>query len=143
MSKIAQMVLERVWYDRGFPVDPVRIAAQLGIKVLEAKMPNIIYGALIKKTGKDPLIIISEFDSKPRQRFSCAYELGRYIKEGNEEYDYIDLRSDKLDAFAKEFAVNLLMPKREFKKLLKNKIPTALIAHHFGVSDDALRLRLK
>jgi Zn-dependent peptidase ImmA (M78 family) len=35
------------------------------------------------------------------------------------------------------------MPKEEVKRLAKANTPTFLMAQHFGVSDDAIRYRLK
>lgn len=149
----ALMVLNDIWQCRGFPVDPVWIAKQLGIDVIETKLPDNVSGALIKEIDQDPVIILSQIDSKNRKRFSCAHELGHYahrISNGADQYEYVDLRgqsarngTDPDEIFANRFAAELLMPSDEVSILHKKGNPAFLIASHFGVSDDAIRYRLK
>jgi hypothetical protein len=91
----AQKVLDTVWKDRPFPVDPVWLAAQFGIKVVETDLPEEVSGAIIKNKDKDPVIALSNSDHKNRKRFSCAHELGHYafrMDAGEEEYGYVDFR---------------------------------------------------
>lgn len=149
----AKKLLESTWIGRGMPVDPVFIATELGVDVLEAELPEDIWGALIKDEDKDPIIVLSVNDSKNRKRFTCAHELGHYAyrlaTDGN-KYEYIDLRgnhsstgNDPEEIFANQFAASLLMPETEVKKLVYQQLPKFLMAQHFGVSDDAIRFRLK
>ena len=149
----ADSLLTNVWKDRDFPVDPVWIARQLGLDVIEAELKTNISGALIKEEGKDPVIILNEADSRQRKRFTCAHELGHYIKrtENGEEpdYNFIDYRNslsakgtDKEEIFANQFAANLLMPREEVENLRTEGVPPVLMAAHFDVSDDAIRFRL-
>lgn len=152
-EEAAQKVLGTVWKSRSFPVDPAWIASQLGIKVIETELPEEVSGAIIKKKNQDPIVVISKADSKNRQRFSCAHELGHYVyrsSEGKEEYEWIDLR-DKTsgmgtkteEVYANKFAASLLMPQDEVKLLHKGKTPPFLMAQYFGVSDDAMNFRLQ
>lgn len=148
----ASRLLESVWGDRPFPVDPIWIARQLGIDVIEADLPGDVSGAIIKDKGKDPLIALSSSDSKNRKRFSCAHEIGHYayrMSNGEEHYEYVDLRdrnaqsgTDPEEIYANQFAAELLMPQDEVRRLHKQKLPAFLMAQHFGVSDDAMRFRL-
>ena len=149
----ANKVLDTIWKGKSFPVDPFVIATQFGIKVIEADLPADVSGAIIKKKGNDPIIALSKSDSNNRKRFSCAHELGHYVyrtDELQEEYDYIDLRSktssigtEPEEIFANKFAASLLMPEEEVKKLYKKKTPFFLMAQYFGVSDDAMTIRLE
>lgn len=152
-QEAAQKVLDSVWKDRPFPVDPARIAGLLGLKVIETDLPEEVSGAIIKKKDEDPIIIISKADSKNRQRFSCAHELGHYVYHmdmGQEKYEWVDLRgtaaglgTNPEEIFANGFAAALLMPEEEVNRLYKEKTPPFLMAIHFGVSDDAMNYRLK
>jgi Zn-dependent peptidase ImmA (M78 family) len=152
-DKSANKLLEIVWKDRDFPVDPVWIAGELGLGVLETDLPDEVNAAIIKDKGKDAIIALSSSDSKNRKRFSCAHEIGHYIyhmSRNDDQYQYIDLRSKESsngsepeEIFANQFAANLLMPENKVKELYKNNLPTFLIAQYFGVSDEAMNYRLK
>ncbi len=149
----ANELLESIWGERGFPVDPVWIAAQLGLDVIETDLPESVSGALIKDREKDPIIVLSKSDSKNRKRFSCAHEIGHYadrLNQDGEQYEYVDFRGQQASAgtnpdevFANQFAAALLMPEDEVRRLAKAGTPTFLMAQRFGVSDDAIRFRLR
>lgn len=149
----ALMITEKIWESRGFPVDPVWIAKQLGIDVIEAELPDDVSGALIKEANQDPVIILSKSDSKNRKRFSCAHELGHYVhrmSNGADHYEYIDLRAqsarngtDPEEVFANQFAAELLMPTDDVREFHVKGSPAFIMASNFGVSDDAMRYRLK
>lgn len=148
----AQELLEDAWAGRGFPVDPVQIAKELGIDVFEADLPATVSGALIKEKDQDPAIFLNAKDSRNRKRFTCAHEIGHFIwRQGNdgEQYEYLDLRGDHSstgtnpeEVFANQFAANLLMPAKEVGRLCAEDTHRFRMAYHFGVSDDAMRFRL-
>lgn len=147
----AENMLAEVWGQRGFPVDPIWIARQFGVSVVTAALPDEVSGALIKDQGKDPVIVLSEKDSKNRMRFTTAHELGHYIQRQNQDYyEYIDLRSpvssagnDPDEVFANQFAANLLMPAAAVREQVRSGRPAFLIALHFGVSGDSMSFRLR
>lgn len=150
----AEALLRRVWADRGFPVDPAWIAGQLGLDVVETDLDSNISGALHKDPGHDPVIILNREDSRSRKRFTCAHELGHYAKRtdnGQElEYQFIDFRGEQAtkgcdpdEIFANQFAANLLMPEYKVRELHKEGCPATIMASFFGVSDDAIKFRLK
>lgn len=149
----ARSLLQTVWGERGFPVDPIWIANQLGIKVIHAKLDPAVSGAIIKDAGKDPVIVLSETDSKVRRRFTCAHELGHYaqrVTQGDvDQYDFVDLRgpdaasgSSPDERFANQFAACLLMPEEEVRRLHDDGVPAVAMAAHFGVSGEAMSIRL-
>lgn len=150
---VASELLATMWNGRRLPVDPVQIARELGIDVLETTLPDNVSGALIKDEGKDPVILLCNSDSKNRKRFSCAHEIGHYayrLTTNGDHYEYIDFRnelsakgSDHEEVYANRFAAELLMPASEVRALYNQGFPAFLIAQHFGVSDDAIRFRLK
>jgi Zn-dependent peptidase ImmA (M78 family) len=145
-------IMKDMWVDKKYPIDPVWISRNLGIKVIESELPEEVSGALIKDVGKDPIIVLSKSDSKNRKRFSCAHELGHYIyrmKNGEDHFEYIDYRNHIYsygnkaeEIFANQFAASLLMPDSAIKEEIK-KLPAFLLGKHFGVSDDAMNIRLK
>lgn len=149
----ASDLLERAWVGKSFPVDPVVIAKRLGLDVIVARLPDRLAGALIKEADKDPVILLSETDSKNRKRFTCAHELGHYVyrqENGNGTYEYLDLRGehsstglDPEEVFANQFAAALLMPEHEVRSLAAQGKSRAVMAMYFGVSDDAMRIRMK
>lgn len=152
-EQAAATLLEATWSNLGMPVDPVQIAKKLGIDVLETDLPDDVSGALIKERDQDPVILLNQHDSKNRQRFTCAHELGHYIQKAQndgENYEYIDFRgqlasagTDVDEVYANSFAANLLMPRDEVCKLHRQKVPSFIMALTFKVSDDAMRFRMK
>jgi len=66
------------------PVDPERIAQFLGIRVVAYPMGNKVSGMLaIESTGAT--IGYNEIESKHRQRFTIAHELGHFILHNNQD----------------------------------------------------------
>jgi Zn-dependent peptidase ImmA (M78 family) len=152
----AEEVLNSVWLPfhaaEPIPVDPIQIARRLGVVVYRThELDQNVSGALVKEPNTDPTILINAMDSRNRQRFTCAHELGHYIhRSGTEEkeFSYIDLRDpvaskglDPDEIYANQFAACLLMPE-SFLKARKGAGPVALAAL-FNVSLEAMNLRLK
>jgi Zn-dependent peptidase ImmA (M78 family) len=136
-----------------FPVDPAQIARQLGVDVRRAAVRREISGALVKKLGEDPRILLNANDHIDRQRFACAHELGHFIAQevDPDEYEYIDLRQtmysasgrDPDELFANRFAAQLLMPEDEVRRLIDSGISVTLMARRFRVSQDVMANHLK
>jgi Zn-dependent peptidase ImmA (M78 family) len=147
----AEELLAAVWEGRPLPVDPIKIAQQLGVKVYKATLDEGVSGMLIKEPAKDPEIYVNSADSINRQRFTCAHELGHYIKRvaaGADEWANVDYRNplssegnDPDEVYANRFAASLLMPRREVERLHKEYRLGAL-AYEFGVSEEAMNYRL-
>jgi Zn-dependent peptidase ImmA (M78 family) len=137
------------------PVDPFAIARKLGIQVfIDSSLPPEVSGMLRKLAGyDDPEILLNAEDSRNRQRFTCAHEIGHYsqrVKDGvDEAWEYVDKR-DALSSkgmkpeeiYANKFAAELLMPKKAVERLTAKYAP-ATLAYEFGVSADAMRFRLE
>jgi hypothetical protein len=158
-EEAAQRTLQSVWHvgrslkDVRLPVDPVRIARDLGLDVRIAPMQADVSGALENRPGRDPVIYLSIGDARNRQRFTCAHEIGHYVKrtnEGNSNYEFVDRRAvlastglDPDERFANQFAAELLMPADAVRRLRKQGFGPADLAARFGVSGEAMNLRLK
>jgi len=109
-------------------------------------------GALVKQPGQDPTIFLNEDDSPTRKRFTCAHEIGHFVRRSREEPEYtrVDLRNslsatgeDQEEVYANEFAACLLMPEDEVRRLSKNGFSDLEMAIRFGVSRAAMQYRLK
>jgi len=136
------------------PVDPFYIAKRLGIQVFTASLDQGVSGLLRKEAGyDDPRIYVNSSDSRNRQRFTCAHELGHYIRRGSGKaadgsWEYVDRRDSLASAgtspeevYANQFAAGLLMPRRVVEQLARRFGPASLAAE-FGVSLDAVNFRL-
>lgn len=145
--------LVKVDYGRGgFAVEPVGIANRLGVQVVEAKVDEDILGALFIEPGRDPRIALNRRHSFFRRRFTCALELGHYVRmsASTNEYERADLfdRSEERggegdEAFAREFAGSLLMPKEDIKILADLWMDDLEMALRFRVPREVMQIRLE
>lgn len=150
----AERILATVWR-KGIPVDPVRIARLLSIEVIDAQLERDVSGAIVKRPGQDPRILLNAKDSANRRRFTCAHEIGHFVRRSesadSEAYEYTDLRGplsatgqDPEEVYANNFAACLLMPEQEVRRLTGDKRHDVLdLALRFGVSPEAMQYRLK
>lgn len=153
-ARDAERLLARAWQrgsDLPLPVDPVKIARRLGIDVVDARLDPDVSAAIVKERGQDPTILLNMIDSRNRQRFSCAHELGHFIRRSDDpdEYEYVDLRdvlsskgSDPEEVYANEFAACLLMPEKEVSRLRRDGLEDYEMALLFDVSQEAMHYRL-
>jgi Zn-dependent peptidase ImmA (M78 family) len=143
------------WEDMPYPIDPAKVAEGLGVKVFKADLNPTVSGMLLKQPARDPEIFLNGTDSQNRQRFSCAHELGHYVKRTSvdgsaEEMEYVDFRDplskqglDPEEVWANQFAAALLMPRHLVTRLHKEFQSPAALAAEFGVSTDAMNFRLQ
>jgi Zn-dependent peptidase ImmA (M78 family) len=146
----AARILRATW-GSGIPVEPVEIAHELGIRVLEAELDGNTLGALLKEPEEDPTILLNQQDSRNRRRFTTAHELGHYVRRSAEsnEYARVDLRDrrsstgeDPEEIYANEFAACLLMPEDEVRNFADLGLDDLEMALHFKVSREAMKFRL-
>jgi len=150
-ARDASRLLKQAW-PGVLPVDPVRIARKAGLVVVDAALDDNTMGVLIKKPGQDPVIMINKSDGLNQRRFTCAHELGHYVRRTDEaqEYTTVDLRSglsadgtDMDEIYANEFAASLLMPEQEVTRLVAEGLADWDMAMRFVVSREAMQFRLK
>lgn len=150
-ARDAARLLEDVW--RGpIPIDPAFIARAVGLRVLEVKFDDETIGALVKRPGKDPIVMLNESDGPNGKRFTCAHEIGHYRRQPDTELEYtkVDLRSRILSAsgidpeeiYANEFAACLLMPAEPVQRFCSEGLDAFEMAIRFGVSREAMQFRL-
>lgn len=138
--------------DAQLPIDPVFVANSLGISVYDAGIDPSVSGMLVKRAGSDPIIYLNTADSLNRRRFTCAHEIGHYVKrasDSEESFEYVDHRdgrsawgTDPEERFANSFAASLLMP-RELVVDCHGAFTASGMAAKFGVSLEAMNNRLR
>jgi Zn-dependent peptidase ImmA (M78 family) len=150
-AKDAARLLKAVWGD-AIPVDPVLIARAAGLRVLDASLDTNTLGALIKQPGQDPTILLNANDSENRKRFTCAHEIGHFVRRSEEadEYTTVDLRNslsatgqDPEEVYANEFAACLLMPEADVRHFVEMGLDDLEMSIRFKVSREAIQYRLK
>jgi len=160
----ARELLRTAWAPAGgedkvpLPVDPFAIAQALGIKAFSAPLDNGVSGMLVKRAGEDAEIYVHAADSPNRQRFTCAHELGHYVRRvaaEDTEWEYVEHRdllasqgTNPDEIYANQFAAALLMPREVVEKRLDELGSRGLavapsLAVEFGVSADAMQYRIK
>jgi len=134
-----------------FPVNPVDIANNMGVRVYADMLDKDLAGAIFKDDGGTPVIVISMRDAPVRQRFTCAHELGHLVKRQAEgkDLDFLDKRdglasegTDPEEIWANQFAANLLMPESEVRARVGDSTSMSRLTEHFGVSAIAMAHRL-
>ncbi len=147
----ATKLLEAAWGST-IPVDPVAIARDAGLRVVEAELDENTLGALVKQPGHDPAILLNQNDSANRRRFTCAHELGHFVRrlEEEEQYATVDLRNGRSstgevtdEVYANEFAASLLMPSAAVHAFAREGLGDLEMAIRFKVSRQAIQFRLK
>ncbi len=149
----AQEVLNTYWADSGgdlrFPVDPVKIARQMGAAVYLSDLAPGVSGQL-EADDSGQTILLSPDNGPNRQRFTCAHEIGHLVDRGKRGgpsvfTDYRDGRAaegtDSAEIYANQFAAQLLMPAEEVRKLSGEGWSTQQMATRFGVSQAAMTIR--
>jgi Zn-dependent peptidase ImmA (M78 family) len=149
-QRSARNLLQTVWIDRGFPIDPVWLAGKLSVIVIETELPKTVVGALIKDQNRDPVILLNQSDEPANKRFNCAHKIGHFAEHQLQQdhfYKHLALRdthsmADPKEVFAQRFSQELLMPEEEIHRLeIQGASPEAM-ALHFGVPEDLMRMRI-
>ena len=139
---------------RSFPTPIEEVAHRLKIKVSKAPSADFS-GLLIRKDGH-ALIGINSGEAPTRQRFTIAHELGHFFLHPQKDA-FVDFRKEvsrgevrsPRERQADMFAAALLMPRqsllKEFKRMAKEGLAEntiEVLAKHYAVSEDAMRIRL-
>jgi hypothetical protein len=138
------------------PVDPFAIAGKLGLDVECVPLEPDVSGMLAKRPAEDPKVYINVSDNPKRRRFSCAHEIGHYVKrikaghdEDEEEWGYIDRRgplaargTNPEEIYANQFAAALLMPDERVKIMVQEGRSLTAMAAEFDVSLEAMANRI-
>ena len=148
----AAKLLETSWNPRPLPVDPFQLARGLGIDISFTPMPADVSGRIEIVPDTTPHIWINSNDGQSRQRFTCAHEIGHYLRrsDGDQSEVFIDWRdilaglgTNETEIFANQFAAALLMPAHEVASYFGRKFSTEEMARQFGTSAQAMEIRLR
>lgn len=140
------------------PVDPEKLANELGITVVREPSDGPLYGMLLRREGQ-PLIGLNQADPENSQRFALAHLIGHFKLHPRRDllidlptrYSYGNLASmptDREEAEANRFAGTLLMPEPVVRRMAAEAdFDTAghlvdLLAPRFEVSRAVMNYRL-
>jgi Zn-dependent peptidase ImmA (M78 family) len=157
----AQTLRQRIAPDE-VPVPVDRIAAGLGVPIVEESLERNVSGLLLRKPGRGAAIGVNGAHAYVRQRFTIAHELGHLLLHPGRELildhvrvnlrdDVSSLGTDKEEREANAFAAELLMPAAELKAEIQHlaergQTPDSRfvsdLAIGFGVSEQAMEFRL-
>lgn len=150
----AERLLEGWWTtstkDHPLPVDPMELARRLGIHVQIVPLQPDESGNIQMPADGVAVISLNRRDSRNRQRFTCAHEIGHYLQReasGRAGLTFIDYRDtlaglgvDAQEVYANQFAAALLMPARLVQRFRTEGLGP--LARRFGTSTQAMSLRL-
>jgi Zn-dependent peptidase ImmA (M78 family) len=147
----AALLLEQAWWPRELPVDPFHLARVLGIAVRVLPLPADESGNITITPDETPMMTLNRFDSESRRRFTCAHEIGHYLRRSaaprREYVDYRDtlagLGTDREEIFANQFAAALLMPADHVARFHRQGLAPEVMARKFGTSAQAMEIRLR
>lgn len=155
-ERAADQLLDDSWWtddrrDRPLPVEPGDLARGLGIKVVVVPLRPDESGNIVIPELGTVVISLNQWDSLNRQRFTCAHEIGHYLRRADQPatrtfVDYRDTLAgygvDADEIFANQFAAALLMPAHLVQRWHRQEGVDAL-ARRFGTSTQAMKLRLR
>lgn len=148
----------------GPSVDVHRVAAELGLRIVEDNLGDDVSGALVMNAN-GAAVLVQEEHHPNRKRFTIAHEIGHHVlghqfEEGGHVHvdrgNYISLRGrrasegvDPKEVEANRFAAALLMPSEMVKGAVAGLRVAALHDQHvehlaslFEVSQQAMTIRL-
>lgn len=146
----AAATAEIYWTDGRVPVDPVRIARDMGIQVFSAQLGDDVYG-MISGSDSGVEIYVDQDNPEVRQRFTIAHEIGHFVANASAldgDVNFVERRSDAGagtadEIHANEFAASLLMPAQQVKVAHAGKADVFRLAQQFDVSVPAMTWRLR
>ena len=150
LAQIDAENVRREYWDGIFPVDPIVIARRMGVISYLSRLGDTS-GLIVRPTNEQAKIYVNQFESKARQRFTCAHEIGHYVERArnrDDAYTFRDRCAGRADTphewYADFFAANLLMPQDVFEELVEVYGATCdELVGYFGVSISAVRTRAR
>jgi len=133
------------------PIPVEKIARKCGVRVLEWDFGEEVSGLLLD-LDSGPVIGFNRYQSRGRQRFTVAHELGHFLLSHHESF-HIDLASSTAhgevanyswrdERSANDFAAELLMPTGLVIAAAHEHPSAQSLAEEFDVSREAMGFRL-
>lgn len=147
-----EKTLRKYWDDGSVPVDPMRIAASMGIVLIgdPSFKASGHYIPANPETQEPPKIFYNSSESYVRQRFTVAHEIAHHVLNHGERNrdtpaDFTMGTRDPKEKAANMFAARLLMPTDSIHAAIAVKRLGTVeeLARAFWVSQAAMRYRLK
>lgn len=138
--------------DAPLPVEPATLARRLGIEVRMVPLPSDESGNIELSDDEAPVISLNIWDHPNRQRFTCAHEIGHYLRRqvSGHRGRFVDYRAtlaglgvDSEEIYANQFAAALLMPGHLVARYYRQGGTVDELATLFGTSSQAMGLRLR
>lgn len=164
MKRIEQLTTELITEHNLFklPVDVSRLAKLLSVKIRIADLGKEV-SSLLYLRDEQSLIGINQFESKSRQNFAIAHELGHFLLHSkNKKHDLMfiskvhfrDIKAsntdNQKDHEANEFAYSLLMPEslildeiENLPDLISAEDATNILAKKFKVTPIKMFYRIQ
>jgi Zn-dependent peptidase ImmA (M78 family) len=158
----AEATLEKAGWSGVGPVDPIAVAAALGIRVYEAPMKNDDIEGILARSDGELYILINQNRSSVRKRFTVAHEVAHFVLHGQDQgqgdFEKVDdfesmyrlavsasVRGEEAEREreANRFAAALLMPAGLLKREWDASTQPGRLAARLGVSQQALEIRLE
>ena len=126
--------------------NPSTIVENLGGRVRYENMNELVdeAGSIFIHDKFDFDILLPEYTSPRRDRFTIAHELGHYFlhsSQGKKPIIAYRQGSTRIEWEANWFAAALLMPAERFRDSCRKYRNMTLVATEFGVSEDAAKVR--
>ena len=165
MDNAIEKILSECGID-GYPINVIKIARELNFDIISGKFKQRnVFGAMwdgsdeikIGNRSSKRFILYNVDDSKERQMFTIAHELGHFMLHCNDKENFFERyhgdaeqgeQEKQIEDAADFFAASLLMPRKEFKKYVesnngldRDKLLDK-ICNDFWVEKEAARRRL-
>lgn len=146
IEEYAQRVASAIHFEIG---SDLKLAVErLGGRVSYVALDEMMNqdGSIFVHQEADFDIILPQYTSPKRDRFTIAHELGHYFLHSRQgEVPIVAYRqgSSRIEWEANWFAAALLMPAEEFREACLELEVTSAVANRFGVSEDAAEVRRK
>ena len=136
------------------PVEPERIAGELGLRVEYAPLDSSIAGEIERSPadgGPSGFVIrVNSTHKKNRQRFTLAHEIAHFILHRDliesklvDDAMYASTLDKKYETQANQLAADILMPTRLVRENMAQTSDPKELAQLFGVPQQAMKIRLK
>ena len=146
----ASRVIAAHWQSGLLPVDPLKIARSMGIRVEEGALALNLSAALIKEPDEGPKIVLEGSEAHEWKQYACSYEIGNYMRHKDEETYHLHYEkqhppdaNEEGEAWAWAFASCLLIPQDDLYE--HHAMTPALweLASTFGVPPRLMQTRLE
>lgn len=146
-------IIKKHWDTTPVPIDT--IIREIGLRLDYEPLDGNVSGFIERMPNSGYRIVVNSTHPKTRQRFTAAHELGHYVFHRDLLGDGVaDTRAYRAEGTnlpnpnirpmherqANSFAANVLMPRHALTSL--GSEGTEALARRFGVSQEAMRIRL-